>query len=519
MTGYIMMRMINRSILNWALFFLSIFGIACGSEGEPSGTSKPNIIFLLTDDQRYDALGCMGNNEILTPRIDELAGRGLLFTNYYNTTAICMASRATIMTGMYEYKTGCNFQHGPLTQDKFESSYPVLLREAGYRTGFAGKFGFGVVPSDVISNSNWHSNDRMPMDQFDWWRGWPGQGKYATADNEFMAEYAERYPHVSGALGAAAVDFIRKSGDQGKPFCLSVSFKAPHSPVRPDPEYDDVYEGKTFTKPCNYGVEAADHLPEQSKTDRQFKKLWKRWAPGNYDEAIAQYYQLIYGVDVAVGMILDELKKLGIEDNTIIIFTSDNGYFCGSHGFGGKVLPYEEGSRAPLIIYDPRSKYAGEGKRSGALSGNIDMAPTILDLAGLKIPEHMDGVSLVPVLRKPDREVKEDQLFIQAWGERSVQNMTVIKDNFKYLYWYYGEGMEPAEELYDLDADCNEMENLAGSPGMEDRLEEMRKVYDRYLEQWKSESVDGYRYPDYGVLFDRNIDWQQKSDILKIKGR
>ncbi|MCK4748503.1 MAG: sulfatase-like hydrolase/transferase, partial [Bacteroidales bacterium] len=361
-----MMRMINFQRVVWVFIILPLSIAACGSKSGSTKATKPNIIFLLTDDQRFDALGCMGNSEIKTPRIDELASKGLVFTNYYNTTAICMASRATIMTGMYEFKTGCNFQHGPLTQDKFESSYPVLLREAGYRTGFAGKFGFGVVPGDTKSNSNWHSHDRMPMDKFDWWRGWPGQGKYETADNEFMEEYAEEYPHVTRALGTAAADFIRESGDQDKPFCLSVSFKAPHSPVRPDPEYDHVYEGKTFTKPCNYGVDAAVHLPDQSKSDRQFKKLGKRWVPKNYDEAMAQYYQLIYGVDVAVGMILDELKELGLDDNTIIIFTTDNGYFCGSHGFGGKVLPYEEGSRAPLIIFDPRSESAGKGKTCNA---------------------------------------------------------------------------------------------------------------------------------------------------------
>ena len=409
-----MMRMINFQRVVWVFIILPLSIAACGSKSGSTKATKPNIIFLLTDDQRFDALGCMGNSEIKTPRIDELASKGLVFTNYYNTTAICMASRATIMTGMYEFKTGCNFQHGPLTQDKFESSYPVLLREAGYRTGFAGKFGFGVVPGDTKSNSNWHSNDRMPMDKFDWWRGWPGQGKYETADNEFMEEYAEEYPHVTRALGTAAADFIRESGDQDKPFCLSVSFKAPHSPVRPDPEYDHVYEGKTFTKPCNYGVDAAVHLPDQSKSDRQFKKLGKRWVPKNYDEAMAQYYQLIYGVDVAVGMILDELKELGLDDNTIIIFTTDNGYFCGSHGFGGKVLPYEEGSRAPLIIFDPRSESAGKGKTCNALSGNIDMAPTILDMAGMQIPEQMDGASLVPLLQDPEMKVKENQLFIQA---------------------------------------------------------------------------------------------------------
>ncbi len=145
------------------------------------------------------------------------------------------------------------------------------------------------------------------------------------------------------------------------------------------------------------------------------------------------------------------------------------------------------------------------------------MAPTILELAGLDIPENMDGVSLVPVLKDPEREVKEDQLFIQAWGVKSAQSMTVIRDNYKYIYWYYGEGMEPAEELYDLNAAGTEMENLSGLPEMSRSLEEMRRIYDRYLEKWRQESVEGNSYPEYGVLFDRTIPWEQKAELFKVK--
>jgi len=456
----------------------------------------------------------MGNSEIQTPNIDELAEKGLVFTNYYNTTAICMASRANIMTGMYEFKSGCNFTHGPLHEEKFQASYPVLLREAGYRTGFAGKLGFAVLRSGMKENSAYHTMDRMPVEDFDWWRGWPGQGYYQTEKNEYMVEYADEYPHVTRALGAASIDFINESLEIGKPFCLSVSFKAPHKPVTPDPEYDDVYKGMDFTEPCNYGVEAAEHLPQQAKSDRQFKRLGKRWKPEVYDVALGKYYQQIYGIDVAVGMIMDEIERLGIEENTIVIFTTDNGYFCGSHGFGGKVMPYEEGARSPLIIVDPSSKSAGKQLRSDALTGNIDMAPTILEMAGLDVPDEMDGVSLIPLLKDPEASVKDHQLFIQAWGEDAAQSMSVVKDNYKYIYWYYGEGMDPAEELYDLDDECLEMKNLATGEDMQGKLVEMRTIYDDYLEKWKSECVDGNNYPQYGVLFDRNIAWEEKAGIL-----
>ncbi|MFC2080378.1 sulfatase [Bacteroidota bacterium] len=478
---------------------------------------KPNIIVLLTDDQRYNALGCMGNDEIQTPNIDRIAEDGLLFTNYYNTTAICMASRATIMTGLYEYKSGCNFSHGPLLQERFEMSYPMLLKEAGYKVGFAGKLGFAVLQPGMKENSSYHTMDRMPVDQFDWWRGWPGQGYYQTDKNEYMKEYAEEYPHVSAALGAAASDFIKEYSNAEEPFCLSVSFKAPHSPTSPDKRYDDVYKDVDFTEPCNFGEQGAEHLPPQAKTDRQYLRLKDKYLNGKYDGEIAKYYQLIYGVDQAVGMILAAIEEAGVAENTIILFTSDNGYFCGSHAFGGKVLPYEEGSRAPLLIYDPSSKSAGKKWKANTLAGNIDIAPTILDMAGLEAPAHMDGVSLKPVLEDPSKSMKEDQLFVQAWGVDAVQSLSVIHDGFKYIYWYYGEGMEPAEELYDLSEDCLEMTNLAKDPTMSARLEDMRKRYDKSLEKWKNERVTGSSYERYDILFDRHIPWDQKTHLLKKK--
>ena len=167
----------------YTIIILSLFcGILINAQNL-NQDKRPNIIFLLTDDQRYDALGCMGNTEIHTPNIDRLADKGVIFDNYYTTTAICMASRAQIMTGMYEYKTGCNFTHGPLSQEKFEESYPMLLRKSGYTTGFAGKFGFAVTPN-ATDKAGYHTDDVMPIDQFDWWKGWNGQGYYETEKNK-----------------------------------------------------------------------------------------------------------------------------------------------------------------------------------------------------------------------------------------------------------------------------------------------------------------------------------------------
>jgi arylsulfatase A-like enzyme len=173
----------------------------------------------------------------------------MIFDRHYNTTAICMASRANVFTGMYEYKTGCNFSHGDMHADVWAKSYPVLLREAGYLTAFAGKFGIVVKGKGLCE------------EDFDFWGGGPGQTDYATAKNKSMQRYAEKYPHSTLSYGAFGQDVIRQSVEQKKPFCLSISFKAPHKPATPDPRFNDVYAGKKFTKPENFGREFGKHLP------------------------------------------------------------------------------------------------------------------------------------------------------------------------------------------------------------------------------------------------------------------
>ena len=223
---------------------------------------RPNIIFLLSDDQTSIATGCYGNDQVVTPNMDALAEEGVLFENHYNTTAICMASRATILTGMYEYKAGCNFEHGPLKKAKFAKSYPILLREQGYYTGFAGKFGLAVSDGNSTRHNKWES---LPIDDFDNWAGGLGQTSYQTAKNKYMSKYAKKYPHSTRAYAAWAEDFIIESKQTGKPFSMSISFKAPHMPFSPDDYFDYVYKGKTYKKPENYGAEKCRAYSTTSK--------------------------------------------------------------------------------------------------------------------------------------------------------------------------------------------------------------------------------------------------------------
>ena len=499
-------KVLNFMYVSCFLLMIGLFSLqSCNVKKEQQVVEKkPNIIFFLTDDQSYDSQRDYGNNIVKTPNLDVLADNGVLFKRHYNTTAICMASRANLMTGQYEYKTGCNFDHGSLGTKQWSTSYPILLREAGYKVGFAGKFGFSV--SDT--NGGWGEEGEVAKNDFDFWAGGSHQTSYKTIENKYMVKYAKDYPHSTRAYGAATIDFINESVKEDQPFCMSVYFKAPHRPVEPDPLFDSIYENLTFNKLPNYGRDAGKHLAKQSRMGRQFARFeeWGYNKEDTYQEALRQYHQLIYGVDYSIGMVLDELKRLKIDDNTIIIFSSDNGYFNGSHGLGSKVLPYEEGARTPLIIVDPRDSKLQKGSKTSSLSGNVDITATILDFAGVEKPLIYDGKSLRPILDTPNKQIRKSLPIIQVWGPNPTHCLTVMDDRYKYVYWYYEDetnDMYATEELFDLIQDPFEMENIALQLEYKEQLNKMRKLYDSQLEHWKNEGVKYNGYEKYNSLFKR----------------
>lgn len=482
--------------------FLSVAGFAGAAE------KKPNLIFLMADDQNTLSVGCYGNPEVQTPNIDRLGRDGMIFERQYDTTAICMGSRANVFTGRYEYKTGCNFGHGNLAAKLWEKSYPQRLRKAGYLTAFAGKFGI-VVEGKGICEAD-----------FDFYGGGPGQTHYETAKNRTMKRFAGEYPHSTLAYGAFGCEVIRESVKQDKPFCLSISFKAPHRPVTPDPRFDGVYRGKTFTKPPNFGRQYGEHLSEQSKQGRQFERFHSWGYADRYDEVMAKYYQQIHAIDVALGRIRAELEKEEVADNTVIIYTSDNGFICGSHGYGSKVLPMEESSRVPLLIYDPRSPRAGKGVRCRRLTGNIDFAPTLLELAGLEPEEGMDGKSLVPLLNDPERGGHEELALMNTFPPAPTTCLSVLSGDYKYTWWWFEDDeMKPCEELFDLREDPFELTNLAGIEESKEVLAEMREKYDERLRRWEKEAVNRESYDRYAILFDRTIPMAEKRKWLSGKRR
>jgi arylsulfatase A-like enzyme len=314
-----------------------------------------------------------------------------------------------------------------------------------------------------------------------------------------MSQYAKKYPHATRSYGAFGSDFIRESAKKDQPFCLSISFKAPHRPVQPDPLYDDIYAGTDFPKPENFGREHGTHFSEQSRQGRQYQRFEEWHYNDSYNEVMAKYYQLIYAVDVAVGMIRKAVENAGVKHKTLIIFTSDNGYLCGAHGYGSKVLPYEESSRVPLIIYDPRSEKKAD--RCNVVTGNIDLAATILD-AALGRPNHGNGTSLLK--HYINNNPRRDRIIplINVWGPEQVFSLGFVKGEWKYIYWpYTADGMKASAEMYNLKEDPLELHNRINDNAIRDIRVQLEKDYVNLIHDWTQHAIHRPHYKKAATLF------------------
>ena len=291
---------------------------------------------------RWDMMGCAGNTIIQTPQLDALAKDGVRFQNAFVTTAICAASRASILTGLYERTHRYTFGTKPITAEHVEISYPALLRRAGYRTGFVGKFGVGVPPGGAKQMFD----SFTPLNRTPYWKKQP--------DGTLK--------HLTDIEGEKAIEFIAAS-KPGEPFCLSVSFNAPHAEDNDPQQYfwqkevDNLYKDAKFPTPATMTDAFFNALPEfLRKTESRVRFHWRFDEPKKYQAMVAGYYRMISGVDLVIGRICAALKKQGLAGNTVIVFTADNGYFLGERGFADKWYIYEHSIRVPLIVFDPRRR-------------------------------------------------------------------------------------------------------------------------------------------------------------------
>ena len=417
---------------------------------------KMHIVFLLADDLRYDAVGYMTKTTLQTPHIDCLANDGTVFTNMYATSAISCCSRASIFTGMYNRRNGITDFSGTLRGEALKNTYPMLMKDNGYYVGFIGKYGVG---------------NYLPQKEFDYWRGLAGQGTYYQKDKDGNPR------HLTGLISEQIDEFLANR-DETKPFCLSVSFKSPHTESEQDPfpfdkKYSFMYEDEFFDKPETFGENYYRLFPESFRKDGKWEnegyvRFKNRYGTDEkYQSSVKGYYRLIAGIDEAIGKLRKKLKEMGLDKNTLIIFTSDNGYYLGEHGLEGKWYGHEESIRLPLVIYDPRLEKPV--KKIDEIALNIDLTSTMLDYAGIRQLEKMQGESLRPLME--GKKIKWRQEFLyehlmnldkKGWYVYIPQTEGLVTKRYKYMrYFVNNQSHTPIyEELFDIKKDPYEKKNL-----------------------------------------------------------
>lgn len=515
----------NKTWLSLLTVFIYLTGAnIClyAQEAHVNSKEKPNIIFLLTDDQRWNAMGAMGNEIIKTPNMDALAENGVLFKNAFVTTPICSVSRASFLSGQYARRHGIwNFSTF-FSDSALARTYPMMLHQHGYYTGFIGKWGVGDAGKGIkIAGTEKTTTGKEVMDllkrKFDYWRGWSGQGRYI-----------HKLPngktiHVTRIVQDQTLKFLDKVPED-QPFSLSISFKAPHVQDQkreaiPLPGLEDLYQNVMIPKPPTASLKYFKMLPAflQSTESRvrwietyhmrdeaidiygkylsgKSLKRWKNYYHSHtgqhhtYQEAVKNYYRLITGVDMVIGNIREKLKKMGVADNTVIILMGDNGMLLGDHGLTGKWYGYKESIRVPLVIYNPLASDSGQGQVRKEMALNIDIAPTILDLAGIEIPRQMQGRTLVPLLKGKHPQWRNDFLFEHLFRVNWVDipmSQGVISKRYVYLQYLDNDYNIIYEQLFDMKKDPYQVHNLARNPDYFKILETLRNRMHSLIQQKK----------------------------------
>ena len=422
---------------------------------------RPNFLFILIDDLRYNAIACTGHPFVKTPNIDRIAREGCNFTNACVTTPLCSPSRASYLTGRWVRSHGVvdNTDHNELSHRLI--TWPRLLHDAGYETGYAGK---------------WHmGNDDTPRPGFDRWVSFKAQGVYNNPPLNVDGNRIQRDGYITDLLTDYAVEFLQKKRSQ--PFCMYLAHKAVHGPFTPAERHKDLFANEAIVRTAN----AQDNLDGKPVMQRMVNgaPAISPQAPGSGDDLIRNQLRCLTAIDEGVGRILrtlDETKQL---DNTFVVFTSDNGYFWGEHHLGDKRWAYEESLRIPMLMRYPRLIKAGS--KNPALVMNVDMAPTMLELAGGKAPKEVQGRSVLPLFKGGGKDWRTSFLseyFMEKNFPKVPSWQAVRNDRWKYIHYTELEGMD---ELYDIGNDPIEMKNLIHDapsvlPGMKRELDRLNQA-------------------------------------------
>ncbi len=468
--------------------------LAPGKGGKARG-KRPNIIYIMSDDHAAHALSCYGSRINKTPHLDRLAKEGMRFDHCYATNSLCAPSRATILTGKYNHING--LLDNRVIFDGRQETFPKILRRQGYQTAMIGKWHLKSTPTG-----------------FDYWNVLPGQGRYHDPVLIEMGERKVVKGYVTDLLTDIAIDFLEKKRDPDKPFLMMLHHKAPHRNWQPDKKHAHLYDDVKIPTPetfdddhshraspartCNMSIlktltrnDVKAPFPK-GLTPHQLK-VWK------YERFIKDYLRCIASVDENVGRLLDYLDRTGLAENTMVVYTSDQGFFLGDHGWFDKRFFYEESDRMPLLVRFPGRVKPGSVNED--LVSNVDFAPTFLDVAGAPIPADMQGRSFKPLLfgkHPADWRKSFYYHYYEFPAEHQVKRHYGVRtERYKLIHYYrIGEW-----ELFDLEKDPHELNSVYGDPAYAEVQRRLEAELKRLRRELKDRTGDPSRpcHPDFAV--------------------
>ena len=435
------------------------------------GAKRHNVVFILADDHRYDAMSFLDHQFAKTPHMDAMARDGVHLKNAFVGTSLCSPSRASILTGLY------TFRHRVIDNNRMVPDgtlfFPQYLQQAGYSTAFVGKWHMGAA-------------DDSPRPGFDHWVSFRGQGHYLPPNPNYTlnvnGERVKQKGYITDELTDYAVDWLSEQAPEEKPFFLYLSHKAVHANFTPADRHEGTLDDAPFTRPASE-ANTFENYRDKPRWLRDQRNSW-HGVDFPYHSALdveryyKRYNEALSAVDDSLGRVMEQLAEMGVADDTLVIYMGDNGFMFGEHGLIDKRVSYETSIRVPMLMSCPSLFSAGTVVEQ--VVANIDVAPTVLEAAGLRKPPHMDGQSFLPLGEGQQVPWRDYFLYVYYWEKNFPHTPTQFAlrgDRFKYISYY---GLWDTDELYDLQADPGETRNLlhdadhrATARQMEARLYEM----------------------------------------------
>lgn len=468
------------------------------NEARDRPPARRNVILILSDDHRYDFMGFAGGPEFLeTPNMDRMAANGAYLQNAFVATSLCSPSRASILTGQYAHRHGVVDNQRPVPEGTV--FFPQHLQKAGYQTAFIGKWHMG------------HQSDE-PRRGFDHWVSFRGQGDYFNPTLNVNGKRGRFRGYTTDVLTEQAIRWLK--GKRPGPFFLYLSFKAVHYPFEPAPRHRGRYEKAKIKYPetmanteenyrsqphwvreRRYGIHGIDHMQTGPFDDDPVP---------SFDDLYRRYCETVHGLDENLGRVLDWLDQAGLAESTLVIYTSDNGFALGEHGFYDKRDAFEESIRVPMLAYAPG--LIRPGTKITEMVQNVDVAPTILEVAGCPIPKRptVDGRSFLPLLAGEEIPWRDEILYEYYWERNFPATPTVFalrSDRYKYIYYH---GVWDRNGFYDLKTDPVERHNLITVPAYGEMIAAMRKRLFDNLEATGGMQIP-LRRPSGEQFYDRKL--------------